>query len=158
MDPIRNIKLRWLHGTLGDVTYQLTRVQFARSIPARWQPAINAFRCETAVRICVDLAGVEKSEINLTIEPRRVVVRGVRDVPGEVTLRGLVLPIGGLKEKSLGAMRAGVTTVLFPKLNEKDLVDIPDEAKEKIKFIPVENVDEVLAHALQKGGAAKPSS
>jgi ATP-dependent Lon protease len=76
---------------------------------------------------------------------------------GEVTLRGLVLPIGGLKEKSLGAMRAGITTVLFPKLNEKDLVDIPEEAKEKIKFIPVQNVDEVLAHALQKGSAADPS-
>jgi ATP-dependent Lon protease len=69
---------------------------------------------------------------------------------GEVTLRGLVLPIGGLKEKSLAAMRAGITTVLFPKLNEKDLVDIPAEAREKIRFIPVENVDEVLAFALQK--------
>jgi ATP-dependent Lon protease len=46
--------------------------------------------------------------------------------------------------------------VLFPKLNEKDLVDIPDEAKEKIKFIPVENVDEVLAHALQKSDDMKP--
>jgi ATP-dependent Lon protease len=68
---------------------------------------------------------------------------------GEVTLRGLVLPIGGLKEKSLAAMRAGITTVLFPKLNEKDLVDIPEEAKQKIKFIPVENVDEVLANALE---------
>jgi ATP-dependent Lon protease len=77
-------------------------------------------------------------------------VRADVAMTGEVTLRGLVLPIGGLKEKSLGAMRAGITTVLFPKLNEKDLVDIPDEAKEKIKFIPVENVDEVLAHALQK--------
>jgi ATP-dependent Lon protease len=85
-------------------------------------------------------------------------VRADVAMTGEVTLRGLVLPIGGLKEKSLGAMRAGVTTVLFPKLNEKDLVDIPEEAKEKIKFIPVENVDEVLAHALQKGSAAEPSS
>jgi HSP20 family protein len=81
MDPLRNIKLRWLHGTLGDVTYQLTRVQFARSVPAKWQPAINAFRCEASVRICVDLAGVEKSEIELTVEPRRVVVRGTRAVP-----------------------------------------------------------------------------
>jgi HSP20 family protein len=81
MDSIRNIKLRWLHGTLGDVTYQLTRVQFARSVPARWQPAINAFRCESSVRICVDLAGVKRSEIDLTVEPRRVVVRGVRQVP-----------------------------------------------------------------------------
>ncbi len=76
---------------------------------------------------------------------------------GEVTLRGLVLPIGGLKEKSLAAMRAGITTVLFPKLNEKDLVDIPAEAKEKIKFVPVENVDQVLENALQKP-ATNPSA
>ncbi|HEY2568930.1 MAG TPA: endopeptidase La [Candidatus Udaeobacter sp.] len=70
---------------------------------------------------------------------------------GEITLRGLVLPIGGLKEKSLGAMRAGITTVIIPKLNEKDLVDVPEEAKQKLKFVPVENVDEVLAVALEKG-------
>ena len=73
---------------------------------------------------------------------------------GEITLRGLVLPIGGLKEKSLGAMRAGVTTVIIPKLNEKDLVDVPEEAKQKLKFIPVENVDEVLNIALETNDAA----
>ncbi len=76
-------------------------------------------------------------------------VRADVAMTGEITLRGLVLPIGGLKEKSLAAMRAGITTVLFPKLNEKDLVDVPEEAKQKIKFIPVENVDEVLANALE---------
>ncbi len=54
---------------------------------------------------------------------------------GEITLRGLVLPIGGLKEKSLAAMRAGISTVIIPKLNEKDLVDVPEEAKQKLKFI-----------------------
>ncbi len=75
---------------------------------------------------------------------------------GEITLRGLILPIGGLKEKSLAAMRAGITTVIIPKLNEKDLVDVPEEAKQKLKFVPVENVDEVLAAALEKNGA--PSS
>src|SRR5216110_3426678 len=74
---------------------------------------------------------------------------------GEITLRGLVLPIGGLKEKSLAAMRAGITTVIIPKLNEKDLVDVPEEAKQKLKFVPVENVDEVLEAALEKNGAAK---
>ena len=73
---------------------------------------------------------------------------------GEVTLRGLVLPIGGLKEKSLAAMRAGISTVIIPKLNEKDLVDVPEEAKQKLKFVPVENVDEVLAVALGKEGVA----
>jgi ATP-dependent Lon protease len=76
-------------------------------------------------------------------------VRADVAMTGEITLRGLVLPIGGLKEKSLAAMRAGISTVLFPKLNEKDLVDVPEEAKQKIKFIPVENVDEVLANALE---------
>jgi ATP-dependent Lon protease len=74
---------------------------------------------------------------------------------GEITLRGLVLPIGGLKEKSLAAMRAGISTVIIPKLNEKDLVDVPEEAKEKLKFVPVENVDEVLDVALEKDGATK---
>jgi len=78
-------------------------------------------------------------------------VRADVAMTGEITLRGLVLPIGGLKEKSLAAMRAGISTVLFPKLNEKDLVDVPEEAKQKIKFIPVENVDEVLANALEPG-------
>jgi ATP-dependent Lon protease len=76
---------------------------------------------------------------------------------GEITLRGLVLPIGGLKEKSLAAMRAGISTVIIPKLNEKDLVDVPEEAKQKLKFIPVENVDEVLKIALEKNGAPTPS-
>ena len=77
-------------------------------------------------------------------------VRSDVAMTGEITLRGLVLPIGGLKEKSLAAMRAGISTVIIPKLNEKDLVDVPEEAKEKLKFIPVENVDEVLSAALEK--------
>src|SRR5438309_3559944 len=76
---------------------------------------------------------------------------------GEITLRGLILPIGGLKEKSLAAMRAGISTVIIPKLNEKDLVDVPEEAKQKLKFVPVENVDEVLNVALEKNGAANSS-
>jgi HSP20 family protein len=81
VDPIRNIKLRWLHGTLGDVTYQVARVQLWRHAAHRWQPAINAFRCETAIRICVDLAGVDKSSIDLTVEPQRLVLRGTREAP-----------------------------------------------------------------------------
>lgn len=56
-------------------------MQFCRFAKAAWQPAVNAYRCESCVRICVDLAGVEKSEIDLTVEPRRVVLQGTRDVP-----------------------------------------------------------------------------
>ena len=82
-------------------------------------------------------------------------VRSDVAMTGEISLRGLVLPIGGLKEKSLAAMRAGISTVIIPKLNEKDLVDVPEEAKQKLKFVPVENVDEVLAVALEKNGATQ---
>ncbi len=73
-----------------------------------------------------------------------------RDVAmtGEVTLRGRVLPIGGLKEKLLAALRGGIKTVLIPKENEKDLVDIPANIKAGLEIIPVSHVDQVLARAL----------
>jgi ATP-dependent Lon protease len=67
---------------------------------------------------------------------------------GEITLRGRVLPIGGLKSKLLAAHLAGVKTVLIPRRNEKDLVDVPDEVRKQLRIIPVESMDEVLAEAL----------
>ncbi|GGA05867.1 Lon protease [Blastomonas marina] len=67
---------------------------------------------------------------------------------GEVTLRGRVLPIGGLKEKLLAALRGGIETVLIPEENEKDLAEIPDRIKDGIEIVPVKHVDEVLARAL----------
>ncbi|MEM7224006.1 MAG: endopeptidase La [Pseudomonadota bacterium] len=73
-----------------------------------------------------------------------------RDVAmtGEITLRGRVLPIGGLKEKLLAALRGGLKTVVIPKENEKDLAEIPDNVKRGLEIITTESVDEVLAHAL----------
>jgi len=75
-----------------------------------------------------------------------------RDVAmtGEITLRGRVLPIGGLKEKLLAALRAGIKTVFIPRDNEKDLVDIPDSVKKHLKVIPVAHVDEVISQALTR--------
>src|SRR3546814_4624508 len=67
---------------------------------------------------------------------------------GEVTLRGRVLAIGGLKEKLLAALRGGITTVLIPEENEKDLVEIPANITGQLKIIPVSHVDQVLAEAL----------
>ncbi len=69
---------------------------------------------------------------------------------GEVTLRGRVLPIGGLKEKLLAALRGGISTVFIPAENEKDLVDIPASVREALEIIPVSHVDEVLARALSQ--------
>lgn len=68
---------------------------------------------------------------------------------GEITLRGRVLPIGGLKEKSISAHRAGLKIVIMPKENEKDLDEIPQSVKDEITFIPVSTVDEVLQHAIR---------
>jgi ATP-dependent Lon protease len=67
---------------------------------------------------------------------------------GEITLRGRVLPIGGLKSKLLAAHLAGVKTVLIPKRNEKDLVDVPEDVRNELRIVPVETMDEVLAEAL----------
>ncbi len=69
---------------------------------------------------------------------------------GEVTLRGSVLPIGGLKEKALAAKRMGINKIIIPKRNEKDLEDIPKYIKKDMKFIPVETMDQVLKNALKK--------
>jgi ATP-dependent Lon protease len=79
-----------------------------------------------------------------------------RDVAmtGEVTLRGRVLPIGGLKEKLLAALRAGIKTVLIPSENEKDLAEIPDNVRKGLEIIPVANVEEVLQKALVRMPAA----
>ena len=76
-----------------------------------------------------------------------------RDVAmtGEITLRGRVLPIGGLKEKVLAAKRAGIKTIILPFENEKDLEEIPDTVKRNMKFVLVSDMDEVLPHALVKG-------
>ena len=79
----------------------------------------------------------------------KIPVRANVAMTGEITLRGEVLPIGGLKEKLLAAHRGGITTVLIPAENEKDLVDIPQNIKQNIEIKPVHWIDEVLAVALQ---------
>jgi ATP-dependent Lon protease len=67
---------------------------------------------------------------------------------GEITLRGAVLPIGGLKEKLLGAQRAGISKVLIPKDNAADLKDVPEEVRSQLTVIPVETVEDVLKETL----------
>ena len=75
-------------------------------------------------------------------------VRSDVAMTGEITLRGNVLPIGGLKEKVLAAYREGMKTIILPKENERDIEDIPETVREKLEFVPVEHMDEVLATAM----------
>ncbi|HMA84169.1 MAG TPA: S16 family serine protease, partial [Desulfosalsimonadaceae bacterium] len=79
---------------------------------------------------------------------------------GEITLRGRVLPIGGLKEKSIGAVRSGIKTIIIPEKNKNELSEIPKSVKRKIRFVPVSSIDEVIAIAISddliKSGPKKP--
>ena len=74
---------------------------------------------------------------------------------GEISLRGLVLPVGGIKEKTLAALRAGIKTVLLPARNRKDLEDIPEQAAIQMEFVWLEHVDDALKVALEKVPSSK---
>lgn len=75
---------------------------------------------------------------------------------GEITLRGRVLPIGGVREKVLAAHRAGLKTVLLPEKNMKDLVDVPKKARDELKIVPLTHMDQVLDLALAKKAIIEP--
>ena len=92
-------------------------------------------------------AGIAMATALISAVTHRPVNKDVA-MTGEITLRGRVLPIGGLKEKALGALRAGITTVIIPAKNKKELEEIPATIKRKLKFVPLQNMDEVLDIAL----------
>jgi ATP-dependent Lon protease len=73
---------------------------------------------------------------------------------GEITLRGKVLPVGGIKEKVLAAHRAGIRSVILPRRNERDLEDVAEEVRRNVDFVPVDDADEVLRHALTPAAPA----
>nr|NNM91664.1 endopeptidase La [Bacilli bacterium] len=94
-------------------------------------------------------AGITMATALVSALTSRMIRRDVA-MTGEITLRGRVLPIGGLKEKSLAALRAGITTIIVPKDNEKDVLEIPETVKKSITFVFVEHMDQVLHEALRE--------
>ena len=102
-------------------------------------------------------AGIAIATALLSALTNRAVHRDIA-MTGEITLRGRVLPIGGLREKTMGALRAGVHTVILPKENEKDLAEIDPNVREKLRFVPVETVDAVFAEALVLPERCVPSA
>jgi len=149
-----------LTGQLGDVMRE--SVQTALSLVRSRAEALGidpvAFR-ETDIHVHVPAGAIPKDGPSAGVAMFTALaslfssrpVRSDVGMTGEITLRGLVLPIGGLKEKCLAAMRAGLETVIIPKFNEKDLADVPEEARQKLKFILAEDVNDVLQHALVNG-------
>jgi len=149
-----------LTGQLGDVMKESAQagISYIRS-KAESLGIDKAFHEKMDVHIHIPEGAIPKDGPSAGITMATAVISALTGKPinrevamtGEITLRGRVLPIGGLKEKSLAAERAGITKILIPKENEKDLEDIPAIVRRKVKFVPVESMDEVLAHALVEG-------
>ena len=97
-------------------------------------------------------AGIAMATALISALTNRPVLNDVA-MTGEITLRGRVLPIGGLKEKALGALRAGIRKVIIPEKNKKDLTEIPQNVKRKLTFIPVGRMEDVLPVSLVDSGS-----
>jgi len=148
-----------LTGHIGEVMKESAQaaISLVRSRLKELNIDSDAFR-DTDIHIHVPSGAVPKDGPSAGVAMFTAIASLFSDTPvraevamtGEITLRGLVLPIGGLKEKTLAAVRAGIEQVIIPKLNERDLPELPEEVRKKIKFTPVETVDEVLDAALEK--------
>jgi len=153
-----------LTGKLGDIMKESAHaaLSYVRSSAKRMSVNENIFK-DMDFHIHVPEGAVPKDGPSAGIAIATALASVISDRPvkknlamtGEITLRGRVLPIGGLKEKVIAAYRDGISTVLFPEGNKKDLADIPKNIQDKIKLIPVKHMDEVLGFGLESK-AVKP--
>ncbi|MEX0827539.1 MAG: S16 family serine protease, partial [Haliea sp.] len=144
-------------GKLGDVMQESIQAakSFAQSRAAEFGIVPTLFR-QKDIHLHVPEGATPKDGPSAGVAMATSIISVLTGVPvrkdvamtGEVTLRGRVLPIGGLKEKLLAALRGGIKKVIIPKDNEKDLAEIPDNVKRSLTIIPVGTVDEVLEQAL----------
>lgn len=158
-----------LTGQLGDVMKESAHaaMSYARANAKALNISEDWFR-NYEIHVHIPAGAIPKDGPSAGITMATSIISLITDMPvradvamtGEFTLTGRVLPIGGLKEKALAALRYGVKDVIIPFANVKDLADIPDGFKKKLNFIPVKHIDEVLAVALKKdsGGAKKKAS
>jgi ATP-dependent Lon protease len=144
-------------GQLGEVMQESARAALSYARAYFDSVGINASGFENLdIHIHVPAGAIPKDGPSAGIAMATALISAVTQRPvdkdvamtGEITLRGRVLPIGGLKEKALGALRAGIKTVIIPAKNKKELEEIPVAVKRKLKFVPVHNMDEVLEIAL----------
>lgn len=150
-----------LTGKLGDVMKESAQAAFSFVRSKTTELGIDQeFHEKNDIHIHVPEGAVPKDGPSAGITIATALVSALTGKPirkeigmtGEITLRGRVLPIGGVKEKTLSAHRAGLTKIILPKDNEKDIDDIPASVRDELQFVLVSHVDEVLKHALNEGG------
>jgi ATP-dependent Lon protease len=146
-----------LTGHLGDVMKESAQIALSYVRSHAEQTGIDSARFDNAdIHLHVPAGAVPKDGPSAGVTMVTALVSLLTNRPvhsevgmtGEVSLQGQVLPIGGLKQKILAAHRAGLTTVIFPKLNEADLEELPEDVRREMTFYPVETIDEVIEHAL----------
>ncbi len=154
-----------LTGQLGDVMKESARAAFTYATNNAARLGIPKDRLGSIeAHIHVPAGAIPKDGPSAGLAIATALVSEMSDRPvrrdvamtGEITLRGRALPIGGLKEKVLGAHRAGIKHIILPKANEADIEDIPDEVRSQLTFHPVETLTEVLEHALEPAKAETP--
>jgi ATP-dependent Lon protease len=153
-----------LTGQLGDVMKESAKaaLSYARAHSEELGIDENVFE-NTEIHIHLPAGAIPKDGPSAGITLTTAIISLLTNTPvrmdvamtGEVTLAGRVLPIGGVREKALAALTQGITNIVLPLANQKDLSDIPEHFKEKLKFIFVENIDEVMAVAFDRSGVKK---
>jgi ATP-dependent Lon protease len=156
-----------LTGQLGDVMKESARaaLSYARAHANELGIDENIFE-NTEIHIHLPAGAIPKDGPSAGVTLATAIISLLTDTPvrmdiamtGEVTLAGRVLPIGGVREKALAALNHGISNVILPLANQKDLADIPDQFKEKLKFTFVENIDEVMAVVFDRSGAGKKTA
>ena len=148
-----------LTGQLGDVMQESAKagLSYIRSVAAKYN-IDEDFHTKKDIHIHIPEGATPKDGPSAGVTMATAVISTLTGIPvrkevamtGEVTLRGKVLPVGGIREKVLAAHRAGIKKILLPKDNERDIEEIPEVVRKKLEFVLISTVDEALEHALVK--------
>ena len=153
-----------LTGQLGNVMQESARAAVSHLRARAGELGISSeFLAKHDLHVHVPAGAIPKDGPSAGVTMATAILSAARDRPvrqdvamtGEITLSGLVLPVGGIREKALAARRFGIKTLVLPALNEPDLAELPEEIRREMTFVPVETLEQVIKVAIPDGGMAQ---